>query len=407
MKAPPAFFAQNLTGEVVENAKNGTDGRWTAEPGFGVYVHIPFCIHRCHYCDFNTYEGQGELHGPYVDALVRHIETYAPGRDFPEATSVFFGGGTPTVLAPSQIGRTLEAIRARVGIAPGAEITVEANPETVDEASFAMLLEASVNRVSLGVQSLGDHVLTGLGRTHSAAVALEAIAAARRAGVDDLNIDLIYGSVWESEADWSATLSRAVGAGPDHVAAYALTVEPGTPLHTLVVTGRIPDVDPDVQAERHSIADSVLSSAGYERYEVSNWGRPGHASAHNVLYWCGGEYLGFGAGAHGYLDGRRFWSVRLPRDFVTRASAGEGVEEGTECLSRSRRAGEALMLGLRLASGVEMSAFARVHGRSALDDRASVIAELEGMGLLEMNEGWLRLTGGGTLVANEVAARLL
>ena len=406
MKSAP-LFAQNQTAEVVENAKNGREGRWTAEPGFGVYVHIPFCIHRCHYCDFNTYEGHGELHGPYVDALLRHIEAYAPGRDFPEATSVFFGGGTPTILAPSQLARITDAIRARVGIARGAEITVEANPETIDEAVIAMLLKAGVTRVSLGVQSLVDHALQRLGRTHSAAVALEAITAARRAGCDDLNIDLIYGSPWESEADWAATLSQAVEAGPDHVAAYALTVEPGTPLHTLVATGRVPDVDPDVQAERHSMADFVLSSAGYERYEVSNWARPRHASAHNVLYWCGGDYLGLGAGAHGYLDGRRFWSVRLPRDFVARAEAGESVEAGAERLSRSGRAGEALMLGLRLASGVEMAAFARVHGRSALTDRGTAISELEEMGLLETHEGWLRLTGRGTLMANEVVARLL
>ena len=398
------FLAQDPTSAVAIRAK---EGRWTTEPGFGVYVHIPFCVHRCHYCDFNTYEGQDGLHGPYVDALVHHIDTYAPGRDFPPATSVFFGGGTPTILEARGIGRVIAAIRARVGVVPGAEVTVEANPETVDEAYFGSLLDIGVNRVSIGVQSLVDTVLVGLGRTHSSQVALDAVVAARRAGVDDLNVDLIYGSPWEREGDWRTTLDRAIEAGPDHISAYALTVESGTPLHTLVATGRVPDVDPDVQAERHGIAAGVLEEAGYERYEISNWARPGRASAHNVLYWCAGDYLGFGAGAHGHLDGRRYWAMRLPREWIARAESGAGVEAGSERLDDEARAGEALMLGLRLASGVDPSAFAERFGAGAWARRRDIVADLEGLGLLETSSEWIRLTARGTLVANEVGARLL
>lgn len=382
-------------------------GEWTPEPGFGVYVHIPFCAHRCHYCDFNTYEGQDAMHRPYVDALIDVIERFAPAREFPEATSVFFGGGTPTLLAPARLGRVLQAVRKRVGIAADAEITVEANPETVDESAFVALLEAGFNRVSIGVQSLVPHVLRGLGRTHSAQRALDAMQAARRAGVADLNADLIYGSPWESGSDWSRSVAGIVDARPDHISCYALTVEEGTPLATLVRTGRIGDVDPDVQAKRHALADEALGAAGYRRYEISNWACPGRASRHNVLYWSAGDYLGFGAGAHGHLDGRRYWNVRLPREFVARANGGAEVEDGFEALEPSRKAGEALMLGLRLASGIDVDAFTGRFGAAALDERAAAIDTLVGRGLLERAGSRLRLAPGATMLANDVCSQLL
>lgn len=380
-------------------------GRWTADPGFGVYVHIPFCRRRCDYCDFNTYEGQEGLHGAYVDALVGVI-----GRCGPEsrsATSVFFGGGTPTLLPAAELARTLHAITQRVGVTPGAEVTIEANPETVDEARFAALREAGFNRVSIGIQSLVPEVLARLGRTHSPELALEAIGAARRAGFEDVNADLIYGSPWESAADWSTSLEGVVAAGPDHISAYALTVEEGTPLHTLVASGRAPDVDPDTQAERYELASEALSAAGYERYEVSNWAKPLHASQHNVLYWCAGEYLGLGAGAHGHSGGRRYWNERLPREFIARVTAGGSTESGSERLDDDTRAGEAMMLGLRLASGVQLAEFALRFGEGWLDAHAGVVAELEAGGLLEHSERWLRLPGRSTLLANDVLCRLL
>jgi oxygen-independent coproporphyrinogen-3 oxidase len=387
---------------LVDEARSG---RWMADPGFGVYVHIPFCRHRCNYCDFNTYEGQDDIHASYVDALVRHIETF-PGDTSP-ATSVFFGGGTPTLLDPRQNARILSAIKDRVGIVSGAEITIEANPETVDVAKFEGLLDAGFERVSIGIQSLVPRVLLGLGRTHSPEVALDAIAAARTAGFEDVNADLIYGSPWETEDDWRTSLEGVIAAAPDHISAYALTVEEGTPLHTLVATGRTPDVDPDVQAARHTIADELLSAAGYERYEVSNWARPGRASRHNVLYWSGGDYLGFGAGAHAHRSGRRYWSTRLPRDFVAAVSSGDTVEAGNETLAPEERAIEALTLGLRLRSGVDVEAFGRLFGTDAIGTRAQAIADLVGLQLLERDGPWLRLTDEATMIANEVFTRLL
>jgi oxygen-independent coproporphyrinogen-3 oxidase len=380
-------------------------GRWTPDPGFGVYVHIPFCTHRCHYCDFNTYEGQDDLHGAYVDALITDIEAWTGVRRV--ATSVFFGGGTPTLLAPEQLGRILRAVEGTCGIAPGAEATVEANPETVDERAFEGLLAAGFNRVSIGVQSLVPKVLVGLGRTHSPERALDAIAAARRAGVADVSADLIYGSPWESADDWVTSLTGVIEAGPDHVSAYALTIEDATPLATLVATGRVPDVDPDLQAARHAVAGDLLGAAGFERYEVSNWAQPGRASAHNVLYWCGGDYLGFGAGAHGHLDGERFWSVRLPRDFIAAASDGRPTRAGGEVIADDARAGEAVMLGLRLTSGIDTVSFDRRFGSTALQPRAGEIDALCRAGLLERSGEMLRMTERGTMLASEIAARLL
>ncbi|MGH2699589.1 MAG: radical SAM family heme chaperone HemW, partial [Actinomycetota bacterium] len=317
---------------------NARRGAWLADPGFGVYVHIPFCRHRCHYCDFNTYEGLEALYDSYVEALVADIERWDAG--VPPATSVFFGGGTPTLLSPGQLGRILEAVRRRTGIQGDAEITVEVNPETVDEAGFAALLDAGFNRFSVGIQSLAPHVLEGLGRTHSADRALEALAAARRAGAPDLNADLIYGSPWERDDDWTRSLEGVIEARTDHVSAYALTVEEGTPLHTLVATGRVPDVDGDIQAERHAVADERLGGAGFERYETSNWSRPGRASRHNLLYWSAGNYAGFGAGAHAHVDGRRWWSKRLPREFIAAVQEGSSTAAGCEELDHSPRGPE-------------------------------------------------------------------
>jgi coproporphyrinogen III oxidase-like Fe-S oxidoreductase len=246
-----------------------------------------------------------------------------------------------------------------------------------------------------------------LGRNHSGERALVAVAEARRAGVTDVNADLIYGSVWETGEDWRRSLEGVIDAGVDHISAYALTIEEGTPLATLVATGRVPDVDSDVQAERYGTACSLLDAAGFERYEVSNWSRPGRASRHNVLYWSAGDYAAFGAGAHGHHAGTRWWNLRLPRDFIAAIGTGADPRSGSETLSPAARAGEALVLGLRLASGIEEAAFEARFDDAPLAGRAAEIDTLEGLGLLERSDGWMRLSQRGTLVANEVSCRLL
>jgi oxygen-independent coproporphyrinogen-3 oxidase len=362
-------------------------------------------MHRCHYCDFNTYEGQDSVHGPYVEALIRDIERWG-GAERP-ATSVFFGGGTPTLLETSQLRRILDAVRNRFGIAPDAEVTIEANPETVDELKFAGLLDAGFNRVSIGVQSLVPRVLVGLGRTHSPERALDAIRAARAAGIEDVNADLIYGSPWERPEDWHVSLAGVLDVEPTHISAYALTIEEGTPLATLVTTGRVPDVDPDLQAERHGIADDALVAAGFNRYEISNWARPGLASRHNVLYWSAGDYLGFGAGAHAHVGGHRWWATRLPRDFIDAVDGDATTTDGDERLDADARGGEALMLGLRLTSGIDVRSFDDRFGTKVLERRGPVIDSLQSDGLVERTGDRLRLTPNATLLANDVLCRLL
>ena len=381
------------------------NGTWTAEPGFGVYVHTPFCRHRCHYCDFNTYEGLDELHEPYVEALIADIERWS-GATRP-ATSIFFGGGTPTLLAPDALGRVLQAIRDRVGIASGAEVTVEANPETVNVAYFTDLLAAGFNRVSVGIQSTAVGVLKGLGRTHDAGTALRALNDARTAGFAEVNADLIYGSQWETDAEWRKSLEDVSSREPTHVSAYALTIEEGTPLATLVATQRVADVDPDVQAERHGVADEVLGAAGFERYEVSNWARPGSACTHNVLYWCAGEYLAFGAGAHGHVGGRRWWNVRLPREYNAAVSDGRSTVAGSEELTADERAGEALMLGLRLTSGIAVEDFVAAFNSEPWNRRRPAIEAEVQAGHLIWENGTLRLAPRATMLANEVIARVM
>lgn len=390
---------------IVTSELDARDGTWQADPGFGIYVHIPFCLHRCHYCDFNTYEGLEALRAPYVDAVVTEVER-SDEADRP-ATSIFFGGGTPTLLSPAQLGRILDAIDRRSGIASGAEITSEANPETIDEPYLRELLAAGFNRLSIGVQSLAPGVLERLGRTHSAGTALRALRAARAAGFTELNADLIYGSPWETESDWASSLAGVIDVAPDHISAYSLMVEEGTPLHTLVASGRIPDVDPDVQAARYEVAQEALGAAGYHRYEVSNWSEPGRASRHNVLYWSAGDYAGFGAGAHSHVDGRRWWTKKLPRDYIGAVTQGGTTVAGEETLIGDARAGEALMLGLRLVSGIDTRAFSERFGTDAITSRDAELRSLESAGLVERTGGMLRLKPAATLLANDVLCRLL
>ncbi len=381
------------------------DGRWLADPGLGVYVHIPFCRHRCHYCDFNTYAKSDHLFAAYVDALLADIRRTAHrGR---AATSVFFGGGTPTLLRPRQLQHILAAIRDGIGVDRDAEITIEGNPEGLDERAFEELLGAGFNRFSIGVQSLASHVLAALERTHSAETALRAAGAARRAGVTNLNLDLIYGSPWETERDWRDSVLGVIEAGPDHVSAYALTVESRTPLGAAVAQGRVPDVDPDIQADRHHVAEDLLGTAGYSRYEVSNWARPGHASRHNLLYWSAGNYWGFGAGAHGHDEGWRYWRIRRPAEFIATVRAGGDTVLDSEIVAGDARAAEALMLGLRLTQGINLTDWSMRFGPRAFDRRKSVIAELVDLGLLSFEEEYLRVTPQHTLMLGEVIARLL
>jgi oxygen-independent coproporphyrinogen-3 oxidase len=346
---------------------------------FGVYLHIPFCTRRCDYCAFATWDDRLDLIEDYVDGIVRDISR----TPVPSATSVFFGGGTPSLLDPDQLGRVLAVVSRQ----PGAEVTVECNPETVDRAKLEGYRAAGVTRISLGVQSLVPHVLASLGRDHGPDEAHDALAAVASV-FSTWNADVIYGAVGESVADWSATLEGVLGHEPPHVSAYGLTVEAGTPLAD--APERHPDDDD--QADKYLLADARFRDAGLASYEISNWARPGHECAHNGLYWSQGDYRGFGCAAHSHEAGRRWWNVRTPERYLGLVAADGPTEAAGEVLDESARSEEALQLALRTRRGVP----ARHLDAKALP------------GLLEpADEGNLRLTLQGRLLANEVALRLI
>jgi putative oxygen-independent coproporphyrinogen III oxidase len=358
---------------------------------FGVYVHIPFCAHRCDYCDFATWTDRGHLVEAYTDACVADLERRR-AEAHPAATSVFFGGGTPSLLEPHLLTRILDAIER----APDAEVTVECNPDSVDAGKLATYRAAGVNRLSFGVQSMQPHVLAALGRTHDPENVARAVTLARAAGFANLNVDLIYGTAGESLEDWTRTLSGAIDLGVEHVSAYALTVESGTPLGRAVAAGRAAAPDDDDQADKYVRADEMLGAAGFEWYEISNWARPGHACRHNQCYWTQGEYLAVGCAAHGHTHGRRWWNVRAPERYVERVVSGTETEADSETLAPAARLEEAFVLGLRTAAGAR-----------PLAGMEPAVADLVDAGLVARWAERIVLTRPGRLLANEVTARLL
>jgi putative oxygen-independent coproporphyrinogen III oxidase len=371
---------------------------------FGVYVHVPFCSSRCHYCDFVTYTGMEGLRRPYAAALLDEagLAVAGLGPEPPTVTSVFVGGGTPTLLPTGDLARVLERLRALLPHAPGAEVTVEANPETVDRAVADGLAAAGVTRVSMGAQSFDDRVLAALGRTHGAARVGEALAALRAAGVAAVNLDLIYGCPGEDDASWAATLATAVGLGPEHLSAYALGIEPATRFGRLVAAGRMTAPDDDLLADRYEAACAALAGAGYVHYEVSNWGRePAYASRHNLTYWRRGRYLGLGAGAHEFDGATRSWNVAGVPAYPAAVRAARRPTAGQERLGAAEARFEALALRLRTADGLD-AAEARALG---VDPGGAPAAELRDAGLLAPGPR-LRLTERGMFLHGEVVARL-
>jgi len=362
---------------------------------FGVYVHIPFCAARCDYCDFATWTDRGHLIDSYVDACIVDIgRRRAQGH--PPATSVFFGGGTPSLIDGAQLARILDAIERT----DDAEVTVECNPDSVDAGKLATYRRAGVNRLSFGVQSMAPHVLAALGRTHDPANVTRAVGLAREAGFERINVDLIYGTPGETRADWSETLAGAVALEVSHVSAYALTVEPATPLGIRVAAGAAAP-DDDVQAERYLMADEVLGAAGLEWYEVSNWARPGEECRHNLLYWSEGEYIGIGCAAHGHTAdssgvSRRWWNVRTPDRYIAAVNDGVATEAGSETLDATPRAEEACALALRTRLGASVGA-----------DAAGTVDDLAAGGFVRRVDDRVVLTALGRLVASDVTARLL
>lgn len=360
--------------------------------GFGVYVHIPFCATRCDYCDFATWTDRAHLVDEYVDACVAELEGRRAVGGLLPATSVFFGGGTPSLIPAAGLVRILAAME----LADGAEVTVECNPDSVEPGQVEAYVAGGVNRLSFGVQSMVEHVLAGLGRTHDPAGVGRAVAMARAAGIRSLNLDLIYGTPGESPDDWRRSLDGALALEPDHVSAYALTVEPATALGRDVARGARPAPDDDDQAEKYMTADDTLRATGLEWYEISNWARPGAECRHNLLYWEQGDYLAVGAAAHGHTAGRRWWNVRTPERYIAAIDANRSPEAGSEDLDAATRAEEAFVLAIRTRTGAPVPAGAE-----------AVAHQLAAAGLVEPGENGVALTRRGRLLASDVTARLL
>lgn len=325
---------------------------------FAFYVHVPFCVTRCGYCDFNTYTatelGPGASRDSYADTAVAEVRTarrVLGDADLPVQT-VFVGGGTPTLLAPDDLGRVLAAIDAEFGLAPGAEVTTEANPESVDEAYVAKLREVGFTRVSYGMQSAREHVLAVLERTHTPGRVPQVVEWTRKAGFEHINLDLIYGTPGETDDDWRASLEAALACEPDHVSAYALIVEEGTRLAAQVRRGELTAPDDDAMADRYLIADDLLTAHGLHWYEISNWASsPEAACRHNLLYWTGADWWGVGPGAHSHVGGTRWWNVKHPAAYAARLAEGTTPAYAREVLGADDRRVERIMLELRLADG--------------------------------------------------------
>lgn len=403
---PPPGEPAPLDGALPPSALAGL-----GERPFAVYVHVPFCSVRCGYCDFNTYTAE-ELGGPqaptgasratYAAAVVQELSLarrVLGTVDIPVST-VFLGGGTPTLLPAADLGSVLTAIRSEFGLIADAEVTTEANPDSVTPQGLARLRQAGFNRISFGMQSAVPHVLRTLDRTHDPARVPTAVAWAREAGFEEVSLDLIYGTPGESLADWSASIEAAVECEPDHISAYALIIEDGTALARQVRRGDVIAPDDDLMADMYEMADARLRAAGLQWYELSNWARrPQSACRHNELYWTGGDWWGAGPGAHSHVGGLRWWNVRHPAAYADRLAGGNSPAQARELLDDETRRIERILLELRLRAGLPVEVLT-THGRR-------VIPELSQQGLLVEEAGRIVLTLKGRLLADAVVRDLV
>ena len=377
---------------------------------FGVYIHVPFCTVRCGYCDFNTYTltelgVDGASVGTYADVALRELElaTRVLGPSAPAVATVFFGGGTPTVLAASDLVRVLAGIRTGFGLVEDAEVTTEANPDSVSSASLQTLAAGGFTRVSIGMQSAVPHVLATLERTHDPVNVTRAVEAAKSVGLK-VSVDLIYGTPGESLTDWRTSLDAAIDLEPDHISAYALVVEEGTKLGAQVRRGQVPAPQDDDEAAKYELADQVLGAAGYGWYEVSNWARTeADRCRHNEGYWSDGDWWGVGPGAHSHVGGVRWWNVKHPNAFAARLNAGLSPAAGRELLTVEQRYDERVLLGIRLVGGLAIDGL-RPDGAMAV---ASLIAEGLVDGPSALRQRRVVLTLRGRLLADTVVRRLL
>lgn len=395
-----------------------------SERSVSLYVHIPFCQSKCSYCDFNSYAAMESLIPSYVGALLTEMALWREPTHHMSVATVFLGGGTPSLLPLAEVERIMTALGQRFRPAAEAEASFEANPGTVDCPYLQRLRSLGVNRLSLGVQSFHDDELATLGRIHTAAQAREAYDAARQAGFDNVNLDLIYGLPRQTMTAWQDTLREAIALRPDHLSLYALTLEEGTPLADDVAQGRLPPPDADLAADMYLWSEDALAAAGYQHYEISNWAIPGRQCRHNLAYWLNEPYLGLGAGAHSCFGGFRFANVKDPHRYIPLVEesakgdarpaedlppflAGLRHIASAEQMTAARAMAETVILALRLAQGLPLKEFRRRFGQELMSVYGAQVEELEALNLLERANGCLRLTANGRLLGNEAFQRFL
>lgn len=377
-----------------------------------LYVHIPFCHTRCHYCDFNTYAGMLPLREPYVRALLTEIGmagalTKLPGGKPRRSRTIFFGGGTPSLLSVSQVSRILDACYDNFAVDEDAEITLEANPGTLSREQLVGLRAAGVNRLSMGAQSFDAELLKTLGRIHSPKDITQAVRDAQAAGFTSINVDFMFGLPGQTMHHWRETIERALDLHIEHLSLYSLIIEEGTPFYTWTHEGRITPGDEDLCADMYEYADERLHAAGYVNYEISNWSLPGFQSRHNLTYWHNLPYIGMGAGAYSSFGGRRFSNVREPAEYIHMLKAQQWPEVESETVDKAQAMSETAFLALRTAQGLHLPTFEQRFALPFAQFAGDRLHMVEEAGLLEREPEWLRLSKRGRLLGNEVFLRLL
>jgi oxygen-independent coproporphyrinogen-3 oxidase len=383
----------------------------------GLYVHIPFCVAKCRYCDFSSFAGRQPLYSPYWATLLQQIVGAGREGSWPPFDTLYVGGGTPTVLSPEQLCSVVATCARERGLPGDAEVTCEANPGTVSRNGLAALRDGGFDRLSLGIQSLDADDLAIMGRIHDAETALRAFEDAREAGFENINLDLIYGVPLQSLAVWRRTLEHVLALEPEHLSLYALTLEPGTPLASSTACGDLPAPDDDLAADMYLLAQEMLSCHGYTQYEISNWARtspgdaagsePALASRHNLHYWYNERYLGLGSAAHSFDGRRRYARYSDPAEFIRRVAAGADTVESTESVDRDLEMDETMMLGLRLMRGVTWERFQARFSQDLRTVYQDAIAQMQSAGLLEVDESGIRLARNAYLLGNRVFAEFL
>ncbi len=387
----------------------------TAQEPFSLYIHIPYCISKCPYCDFNSHVVAEIPEKSYTDALIRELNYHSKLDDWQARTiqSIFFGGGTPSTFHPDSIGNILDHVAARWPLAAECEITLEANPGTVDSNNFFGYRHAGVNRISLGVQSFQPRLLTFLGRVHSADDARKALEVVRLAGFENFSFDLIYANPGQTLAELEADLEAALQFQPPHLSAYNLTFEEGTPFHHEHLAGKLLSLGEDEEIAMAELIETRFNRAGLQRYEISNYARPGRHSRHNVNYWRSGDYLGLGAGAHSYsrvcakvATGRRWSNEKQPGRYIAQVKESSQAIAEREEIDPTKAAGEFMFLGLRMTEGISAESFRNRFGQSPVEYYPQITDWLDGA-LIEENRGFLRLTPKGLMVANSIFVQFM